>query len=101
MVGVEEPRMSKGRNYHQEVIPILKGFNSLDKDAILFWIAQYHPSVFVAATGTGRNGEKEVIQFIRDGLKLNAIKCHREHNPGKSLLDSKNYVDGLAARLGL
>jgi ribosomal protein L7/L12 len=41
----------------------------------------------------------EVLRLIRDGSRIEAIRAYRNET-GASLLDAKNAVDAMAARLG-
>ena len=95
------------RNYHQEAIGILER-GTFNKDAMLWWIAKHHPSVFVwsdrMTTKTDPSGEavdRQVLGHIKAGNLLNAIKRYRESTPGMGLKESKDYCDGLKATLGL
>lgn len=44
--------------------------------------------------------DQKIIALCKEGLKLQAIKLYKD-NTNSSLVDSKNYVDELAAMHGL
>lgn len=94
------------RNYHREVLAFLEHPEALEKDAMLWWIAKAHPSVFVWAAKmttkkdpTGEVIDRQVLAHIKGGNLLAAIKRHREITPGMGLKESKDYCDGLKAML--
>lgn len=94
------------KNYHREVLDFLEHPEMLEKDAMLWWIAKAHPSVFVYAarmtakkSANGETIDRQVLEHIKAGNILNAIKRYREITPGMMLKDAKDYCDALKASL--
>jgi len=42
-----------------------------------------------------------VVDFVKRGKKIEAIKCYREENAGVGLKDAKEYVEEVQRRSGL
>lgn len=100
------------KNYHREALAVLEHQEAMNKEAMLWWIAKKHPSVFVWAarmttkkdTKKDTNGElvhPQVLSHIKDGNMLQAIKHYRDIVPGMSLKEAKNYCDNLRASMWL
>lgn len=96
------------KNYHREALSVFEHPEAMDKDAMLWWISKAHPSVFVwaarATTKKDFSGEvvdHQVLDHIKAGNLLNAIKRYREITPGMGLVNAKDYCDNLRASLGL
>lgn len=48
-----------------------------------------------------KNVSPRVVDLLKRGKKIEAIKCYREENPGAGLKDSKEYVEEVQRRGGL
>ena len=69
-------------------------------EKILINIAKFNPDVLINAyEGFQGTVNSEILQFLREGMKIHAIKKRRELT-GEGLKESKAYVDDLQVEMG-
>ena len=83
-----------------EAIRVLREATGVDLAEAKRLVEAAADSTLEPAGATDDDFERELLQLLRAGQKIQAIKRHRERT-GMGLKDSKDYVEGLAARHGI
>ena len=83
-----------------EAIRVLREATGVDLAEAKRLVEAAADSTLEPAGATDDDFERELLQLLRAGQKIQAIKRHRERT-GMGLKDSKDYVEALAARHGI
>lgn len=90
-------------NYYAQAIDIIL-LQTIEYKKIVGEIIKSNPAVFVKACRKiyplETNENKEYIELLREGKKIQAIKLYRDKT-GLSLRECKDFIDGLQFTFGI